>query len=194
LHAGLCVRVIITYFIMGSRRYNWKERVFYAIAWTPKATVQASLSAVPLALINNNLAGSPDYAQWQRWGEDCLATGIFAIIVCATLGTLLVFWLAPVLLELEVRFACSVSELQGPCVCRCKRALQCWLLVTSQAVPARALPLSNCADCQLPVPAPLQERPEEPSPNMHRVSKEASRTLMQRQRSFGRELPHMGSR
>lgn len=135
---GLCVRVIITYFIMGSRRYNWKERVFYAIAWTPKATVQASLSAVPLALINNNLAGSPDYAQWQRWGEDCLATGIFAIIVCATLGTLLVFWLAPVLLELE-------------------------------------------------------ERPEEPSPNMHRVSKEASRTLMQRQRSFGRELPHMGS-
>lgn len=102
LYAGLGVRVIITYFIMGKQRYNWKERVFYAIAWTPKATVQASLSAVPLALINNNLADNPDYAQWQRWGEDCLATGIFAIIVCATLGTLLVFWLAPVLLELEV--------------------------------------------------------------------------------------------
>jgi len=101
-HAGLCVRVVITYFIMGKARYTWKERVFYAIAWTPKATVQASLSAVPLALISSNLAGSPDYAQWQQWGKDCLATGIFAIIVCATLGTFLVFWLAPVLLEKEV--------------------------------------------------------------------------------------------
>lgn len=96
------MRVVITYFIMGKARYSWKERVFYAIAWTPKATVQASLSAVPLALINSALAGSPDYEQWQQWGEDCLATGIFAIIVCATLGTFLVFWLAPVLLEKEV--------------------------------------------------------------------------------------------
>lgn len=100
---GLCLRVIITFFIMGNRRYNWKERLFYAVAWTPKATVQASLSAVPLALINSVMKDSPDYAQWQQWGEDCLATGIFAIIVCATLGTLFVFWLAPVLLEKEVR-------------------------------------------------------------------------------------------
>jgi hypothetical protein len=48
------------------------------------------------------MVGSPDYEQWVRWGEDCLATGIFAIIVCATLGTLLVFWFAPILLEKEV--------------------------------------------------------------------------------------------
>lgn len=83
-------------------RYNWKERLFYAVAWTPKATVQASLSAVPLALINRVMVDSPDYEQWQQWGEDCLATGIFAIIVCATLGSLFVFWLAPFLLEKEV--------------------------------------------------------------------------------------------
>jgi NhaP-type Na+/H+ or K+/H+ antiporter len=99
------VRVIITFFVMGKARYNWKERLFYALAWTPKATVQASLSAVPLALIKSNMADSPDYEQWVRWGEDCLATGIFAIIVCATLGTLLVFWFAPILLEKEVRGA-----------------------------------------------------------------------------------------
>lgn len=106
--AGLCVRVIVTFFIMGNRRYNWKERIFYAVAWTPKATVQASLSAVPLALINRVMVDSPDYEQWQQWGEDCLATGIFAIIVCATLGTLFVFWLAPVLLEKEVSWETSL--------------------------------------------------------------------------------------
>jgi hypothetical protein len=100
--AGLFVRVIITYFIMGTRRYTWKEKLFYAVAWTPKATVQASLSAVPLALINQTMQDNPDYEQWQQWGQDILATGIFAIVVCATLGTACVFWLAPVLLEKEV--------------------------------------------------------------------------------------------
>lgn len=104
------MRVIITFFIMGSARYTWRERLFYAVAWTPKATVQASLSAVPLALINRVLVDSPDYEQWQRWGQDCLATGIFAIIVCATLGTLLVFWLAPILLDKEVGTCCDTSR------------------------------------------------------------------------------------
>eukprot|EP00882_Tetradesmus_deserticola_P034074 GHRQ01038981.1.p1 GENE.GHRQ01038981.1~~GHRQ01038981.1.p1 ORF type:complete len:499 (+),score=175.50 GHRQ01038981.1:208-1704(+) len=96
---GLVLRTIITFFIMGHKRYTWKEQLFYAVAWTPKATVQASLSAVPLSLINRNLVNDPDYEQWVKWGSDLLATGIFAIIICATLGTLCVFWFAPLLLE-----------------------------------------------------------------------------------------------
>ncbi|WIA18744.1 hypothetical protein OEZ85_003434 [Tetradesmus obliquus] len=96
---GLVLRTIITYFIMGRRRYTWKEQLFYAVAWTPKATVQASLSAVPLSLINRTMVNDPNYEQWVQWGSDLLATGIFAIIICATLGTAMVFWLAPVLLE-----------------------------------------------------------------------------------------------
>jgi hypothetical protein len=119
------VRVIITFFIMGKRRYNWKERLFYAVAWTPKATVQASLSAVPLALINSVMKDSPDYAQWQQWGEDCLATGIFAIIVCATLGTLFVFWLAPVLLEKEVGQALQSMWRSGQ-VTHHRPCIPCW--------------------------------------------------------------------
>lgn len=82
--------------------YSFKERLFFSVAWTPKATVQASLSAVPLALINNAMAGSPEYAQYALWGRDILATGIFGIIICASLGTLFVYWLAPVLLERSV--------------------------------------------------------------------------------------------
>jgi hypothetical protein len=103
---GLVLRTIITFFIMGRRRYTWKEQLFYAVAWTPKATVQASLSAVPLSLINRTMVNDPNYEQWVQWGSDLLATGIFAIIICATLGTAMVFWLAPVLLEKSVSAVC----------------------------------------------------------------------------------------
>eukprot|EP00879_Flechtneria_rotunda_P028933 GHRR01031174.1.p1 GENE.GHRR01031174.1~~GHRR01031174.1.p1 ORF type:complete len:613 (+),score=115.99 GHRR01031174.1:727-2565(+) len=96
---GICLRGIISLGIMATKRYNWKERLFFAVAWTPKATVQASLSAVPLYLINENLRNSPDFTEWQGWGNDILATGIFTIIICGTLGTLFVYWCAPMLLE-----------------------------------------------------------------------------------------------
>lgn len=97
---------------MGKRRYNLKERIFYSIAWTPKATVQASLSAVPLALIHSTMAGTPEYAEYVQWGNDILATGIFGIIICASLGTLCVFWFAPLLLERSVSLL--LGNLQPP--------------------------------------------------------------------------------
>lgn len=49
--SGLGVRVIITYFAMSGFGYGWKEKMFYAIAWTPKATVQAALSGENAAWI-----------------------------------------------------------------------------------------------------------------------------------------------
>ncbi len=96
---GVVLRVIITFLIMFDRQYTWKERLFYAVAWTPKATVQASLSAVPLAMIQSAYADSPDFEKWSTWGEEILTTGVFAIIFCGSLGTLLVYTLAPVLLN-----------------------------------------------------------------------------------------------
>ena len=94
--------MIATFVVMSGLHYTWKERLFYATAWSPKATVQASLSAVPLAMIQEYKVDDPNYESWVFWGEAVLTTGIFAIIICATLGTLLVYWLAPVLLEKEV--------------------------------------------------------------------------------------------
>lgn len=41
---GVVLRMIVTFFTMyggkGRGRYSWRERLFYAVAWTPKATVQ----------------------------------------------------------------------------------------------------------------------------------------------------------
>ena len=91
---------------MYDRAYTWREKLFYAAAWTPKATVQASLSAVPLTMITAKYSGQPDFAEWELWGQEILTAGVFAIIVCGTLGTLAVFALAPVLLHKgEVRCA-----------------------------------------------------------------------------------------
>lgn len=52
---------------------NWKERIFSIIAYTPKATVQAAIGAVPLA------AGVES-------GELILAMAVLAIVITAPLG------------------------------------------------------------------------------------------------------------
>jgi hypothetical protein len=98
---GVALRIIVTFFAMYDRGYTWRERLFFAVAWTPKATVQASLSAVPLALIQTVMVDRADQGVWLQWGQDILTTGVFAIIICGTLGTALVFLLAPVLLKKE---------------------------------------------------------------------------------------------
>lgn len=98
--SGVTLRILSTFIIMFDRKYTWRERLFYAVAWTPKATVQASLSAVPLAMVQSLMdPARADYAQWEQWGQDILTTGVFAIIICGSLGTLMVFMLAPVLLQ-----------------------------------------------------------------------------------------------
>jgi Kef-type K+ transport system membrane component KefB len=57
--AGVTVRVVCTYVAMSDRSYNWKEKLFYAIAWTPKATVQAALSGARRAAAARALCPPP---------------------------------------------------------------------------------------------------------------------------------------
>jgi NhaP-type Na+/H+ or K+/H+ antiporter len=96
---GVILRMITTYISMSGFEYSWKEKVFYGLAWTPKATVQAALSAAPLTLIKEYKVGAPDYDEWVKWGNDILTTGLFAIIICGTLGVLAIHFTAPVLLK-----------------------------------------------------------------------------------------------
>ena len=42
--AGVTVRMAVTFVAMAGMHYTRREMVFYCIAWTPKATVQAALS------------------------------------------------------------------------------------------------------------------------------------------------------
>jgi hypothetical protein len=53
----------------GDPPYSWRSRLFFAIAWTPKATVQAALSGAVLHQIRILKEGAPDFEQWMDWGR-----------------------------------------------------------------------------------------------------------------------------
>lgn len=84
---GLAIRMPTTFFCMAGAGLTLKERLFVAFAWTPKATVQAALGALPLnSIIEVYGPDSPDVV----YGDMILTTSIFAILVCAPLGVLLI--------------------------------------------------------------------------------------------------------
>ncbi|MCF8002022.1 MAG: cation:proton antiporter [Halanaerobiales bacterium] len=70
---GLLARSIGVLISVHGTHLNWKERFFSVIAYTPKATVQASIGAVPLA------AGVES-------GELFLAIAVLSIVITAPLG------------------------------------------------------------------------------------------------------------
>jgi len=73
IFSGLLARGIGVLISVTGTNLNWKERVFSIIAYTPKATVQAAIGAVPLA------AGV-------KSGELILAMAVLSIVITAPLG------------------------------------------------------------------------------------------------------------
>ena len=73
IFTGLLARGIGVLISVSGTNLNWKERVFSIIAYTPKATVQAAIGAVPLA------AGV-------KSGELILAMAVLSIVITAPLG------------------------------------------------------------------------------------------------------------
>lgn len=67
---------------------NTKERIFMMVSYIPKATVQASIGAIPLALGFTH-------------GTEILAIAVMAIILTAPLGAFLIDWTHTSLLKIE---------------------------------------------------------------------------------------------
>lgn len=88
---GLLVRIPAAYLAVRSdARLNFRERAFVALAWLPKATVQAALASVPAEVVND-----------PGRGEAILTTAILAILVTAPLGSLFIQRFGPRWLERE---------------------------------------------------------------------------------------------
>ncbi len=88
LICGLAARSVGVFIATRHSSLNWNERKFCAIAYLPKATVQAAIGGVPLAM------GIPG-------GDIMLAISVLSIIVTAPLGAVGIQYFAPRLLEKE---------------------------------------------------------------------------------------------
>ncbi len=84
---GLVARSVSVWLSLGmSSDLTRNERLFCALAFTPKATVQAAIGAIPLAM------GVPA-------GAAILSIAVLSIIITAPMGALLIRTLGPKLLE-----------------------------------------------------------------------------------------------
>merc|ERR1719329_524527 len=69
----------------------FKERLFIALAWMPKATVQAALGGIPLAMVEANMdKNSSEYEQYRKWGMEIITCAVFSILFTAPAGLMII--------------------------------------------------------------------------------------------------------
>lgn len=86
LCAGLAIRIVITYIGTSHNDLTWKEKLFVAIAWLPKATVQAAIGSI--ALDTARLRGSDPNDIYR--GNVILTIAVLGILITAPLGAALI--------------------------------------------------------------------------------------------------------
>ena len=106
LSCSLAVRVVATYAAVGGAGLAPAERLFTAVAWLPKATVQAAIGAVAL---DESEAGSEDEAR----GRTVLAIAVLAIICTAPLGAVAIAVAGPRLLKRDGAEATVATEAEA---------------------------------------------------------------------------------
>jgi len=102
---AVIVRCVFAFFSTCFAGLTVKERLFIALAWMPKATVQAALGPVPLDMFRDNLDRSEDpvlYDKQEQHGVDILTAAVLSILITAPAGLLVIQWLGPVWLQQEV--------------------------------------------------------------------------------------------
>mmetsp|Transcript_105504 Transcript_105504/g.198661 ORF Transcript_105504/g.198661 Transcript_105504/m.198661 type:complete len:692 (-) Transcript_105504:73-2148(-) len=97
---GVCVRTLAALFATYGAGLSWKERAFIALAWMPKATVQAALGSVPLDMARKAFEKDPEkLEEYEAWGVAILTTAVFSILLTAPAGLIVIQKLGPNWLE-----------------------------------------------------------------------------------------------
>ncbi|KAG8134457.1 hypothetical protein E2320_007579 [Naja naja] len=94
LAVGLIARVIATFVLVCFAGFDLKERIFIALAWIPKATVQAAIGSVAL-----DTAREQKDKQLEKYGMDVLTIAFLAILITAPIGALIIGLAGPKLLH-----------------------------------------------------------------------------------------------
>ena len=92
IFGGVATRWGVCYLVCGLEgKFTKPERLLMASAWIPKATVQAALSYTVLSMTKNTKGMSAkDQEDFARYGLVVLTTAVFAVIISAPAGAILV--------------------------------------------------------------------------------------------------------
>nr|XP_012626396.1 sodium/hydrogen exchanger 9B1-like isoform X4 [Microcebus murinus] len=92
MSSALCVRILTTYVLMSFAGFSSKEKIFIALSWMPKATVQAVLG--PLALETARVSAP----HLESYARNVMTIAFLAILITAPNGALLIGLLGPKIL------------------------------------------------------------------------------------------------
>ncbi|XP_028262902.1 sodium/hydrogen exchanger 9B2 isoform X2 [Parambassis ranga] len=101
---ALSVRLLFTYVCVLCADFNMKEKLFIALAWMPKATVQAAIGSTAL-----DMARTKDDKQLQKYGMDVLTVAVLAILLTAPVGALIIGLCGPCLLQKPKNSVCGTG-------------------------------------------------------------------------------------
>ena len=99
LFVGLIARLLTSVLCVWSGEFNMRERVFIAISWLPKATVQAALGAVVLDRARETTGGSIENSEQIELGRQILTLAALSIMITAPVGAVLIGFSGPKLLQ-----------------------------------------------------------------------------------------------
>uniref|UniRef100_A0A671WV32 Cation/H+ exchanger transmembrane domain-containing protein n=1 Tax=Sparus aurata TaxID=8175 RepID=A0A671WV32_SPAAU len=91
---ALLVRVLFTFVCVLCAGFNMREKVFIALAWMPKATVQAAIGSTAL-----DMARSRGDKVSENYGMDVLTVAVLSILLTAPVGALVIGLAGPRLLQ-----------------------------------------------------------------------------------------------
>ncbi|XP_068443548.1 sodium/hydrogen exchanger 9B2-like isoform X2 [Clinocottus analis] len=95
---GLLVRLLVTFLLVHYGGFDLKEKLFIAVAWLPKATVQAAIGSKAL-----DLAREGEDETLVKFGMDVLTLAVLAILTTAPIGALGIGLAGPRLLTRQAR-------------------------------------------------------------------------------------------
>ncbi|XP_070544796.1 sodium/hydrogen exchanger 9B2-like isoform X2 [Ptychodera flava] len=91
----LLVRMTVTFFIVLRSGLNIKERLFIALAWLPKATVQAAIGSIAYDTAREREAGDEAI----HYGIQILTIAVLSILITAPIGAAAIALTGPRLLQ-----------------------------------------------------------------------------------------------
>lgn len=84
---GVFCRMIMAYIVTHGSTFTIKERLFVAVAWLPKATVQAALCFIPLNHVSQTVpTDHAMYSLFITWSQNICSIAILSICITAPLG------------------------------------------------------------------------------------------------------------